>query len=223
MQMRSCYLCFGNSFSGPIPKSIADVYRLFLLDLSKNKFSGKTIPVFDPDGFLSYIDLSSNELSGDIPVSFCRETKTLKLGGNKFSGNLPRNLTFMNQLQHLDLHDNSITGKLPEFLSQISTLQVLNLRNNSLHGSIPYNSFSSKSSLKILHLSNNNLVGGIPSELGNLKGMIEIPPTSSIATDRITSLSELWESIVHSEMPSHIKVNWKKVFQDLSGHSFGIY
>ncbi|XP_017225214.1 receptor-like protein 46 [Daucus carota subsp. sativus] len=99
-----------NSFSGVIPRSIADIPQLMLLDLSRNKLSGNTFPDFDPaDCSLFYVDLSSNELSGDIPVSFCGGTSILALGGYKFSGMLPRNLTNMIMLEYLDLHDNNIT------------------------------------------------------------------------------------------------------------------
>ncbi|KAK1361928.1 Lrr receptor-like serinethreonine-protein kinase erecta [Heracleum sosnowskyi] len=160
-----------NNLSGAIPKSVADIPRLELLDLSKNRFSGNILPVFDPNGSLAYVDFSSNELSGDIPASFCTRISFLALGGNKFSGKLPRDLTNMYGLVYLDLHDNNITGNFPEFLSEMPNLQVLSVRNNSLHGSLPPKLFFNQSLLQILDISSNNLVGRIPSELGNLKGM----------------------------------------------------
>ncbi|KAL1803308.1 hypothetical protein ACET3Z_031955 [Daucus carota] len=89
-----------NNLSGAIPKSIADIPELVLLDLSRNKFSGNTFPVFDPNGSLYYGDFSSNELPGEIPVSFCKDTGILALGENKFSGRLPGGLTNMNELEY---------------------------------------------------------------------------------------------------------------------------
>ncbi|KAK4854727.1 hypothetical protein QYF36_000565 [Acer negundo] len=134
----------GKDFSGKIPKSITKIYRLLLLDLARNRFSGKP-PNFDPEALLAFIDLSYNE----------------------FSGNLPRNLTNLSKPEQVDLHDNGITCDFPRFLSQISTLQVLNLRNNSLQGSMP-DEIANLRNLGILNASCNNLTRKIPAKFGNL-------------------------------------------------------
>nr|XP_017225202.1 PREDICTED: LRR receptor-like serine/threonine-protein kinase GSO2 [Daucus carota subsp. sativus] len=220
------------NFSGAIPKSIADIPKLVLLDLSRNKFSGNTFPVFDPNGSLYYGDFSSNELSGEIPVSFCKDTGILALGENKFSGRLPRGLTNMNELEYLDLHDNNITGNLPEFLSQLSSLEVLSVRNNSLHGSLPSKLFSNESSLQILDLSSNNLVGSIPSELGNLKvmsgGYIDFIARQYIKNEMElnwveNTIAPISGMFTFTMEINGLMVNWKKAIQGLSGNKRHIY
>ena len=65
-----------------------------------------------------FIDFSSNEFSGEIPTKFYQDIEILALGENTFTGNLPRNLTYMSHLKHLDIHDNKITGELPELLAK---------------------------------------------------------------------------------------------------------
>ncbi|KAK1361930.1 LRR receptor-like serine/threonine-protein kinase GSO1 [Heracleum sosnowskyi] len=224
-------LLSGNNFSGAIPKSIGDIPLLMLLDLSRNRFSGNTFPVFDPDCSLFYVDLSSNEFTGDIPVSFCTETGILALGENQFSGNLPRNLTNLENLEYLDLHDNNISGDFPEFISQMSSLQVLSLRNNSLHGSLSSNSFSNQSSLRIVDLSSNNLVGSIPSELKNLKGMTG-SGASYLISRGIDNIEVNWieakislfrRRVTFTIEMNDLTVNWKNALRGLSSHSRHIY
>ncbi|KAJ8534545.1 hypothetical protein K7X08_016273 [Anisodus acutangulus] len=190
-----------NSFSGKIPSSITNIYRLLLLDLSKNRLSG-TIPVFDPTSFLAYVDLSLNDFSGEVPLTFSQETRILALRGNNFTGSLARNLTNFYMLEHLDLHDNRITGELPNFISELSTLRSLNLRNNSLQGPVP-SSISNLSNLQILDLSHNNFTGSIPAEVGNLVGMIETPSTFSSISFIFTFSIEYTDLIV----------NWKRSVQ----------
>ncbi|OIT05229.1 lrr receptor-like serinethreonine-protein kinase erecta [Nicotiana attenuata] len=201
-----------NSFSGKIPSSITNIYRLLLLDLSKNRLSG-TIPFFDPTSFVAYVDLSFNDLSGDVPLTFSQETRILALGGNNFSGSLNRNLTNFYMLEHLDLHDNRLTGEFPDFISEMSTLRSLNLRNNFLQGSVPC-SISNLSNLQILDLSHNSFTGSIPSEVGNLVGMIETPSTFSSISFVFTFSIEYTDLIV----------NWKRSVQGLSSSaSIDIY
>ena len=178
-----------------------------------------------------YVDLSSNKLSGDVPSSFGISMIVLALGKNKFSGNLPRNLTNMKYLEHLDIHDNNITANFPEFFSQMSVLQVLILRNNSLHGSLQSNSFSNQSELRILDLSNNNLVGSIPLDLGNVVSMIGIFDRYyiSIRTNGIqvnwieASITLITGMFTFKIEINELTVNWKNAIQGLSSHSRHIY
>ena len=215
----------GNNFSGPIPQSIAEIPHLLLLDLSKNRFSGNTFPVFDPKGWLTYVDLSSNEFSGEVPMTFSQATRVLALGGNKFSGGLPWNMTRLSNLERLELQDNNISGELPKFLCQISTLRVLSLRNNSLQGLIP-ETILNFSNLRILDISSNNLIGEIPTGFGNLVGMIEVPnPLSSMFyTVSLILSNPSWSYEVDFSLGFRdLIVNWKKSRQGLSSQSLNIY
>ncbi|KAJ9556131.1 LOW QUALITY PROTEIN: hypothetical protein OSB04_010745 [Centaurea solstitialis] len=205
------FILSGNKFSGQIPMFIKNIHQLWFLDFTGNKFSGE-VPDFGENPLLAYINLSNNELSGESPTTFSTGTQMISLGGNKFSGDLSRNLTNLVNLKHLDLHDNNITGSFEDILARIpGGLQVLNLRNNSVEGFIP-RTISNLTSLRILDLSGNNLTGSIPPELGSLERMIEIPDLAS----SINSLN------LFIEFPALI-LNWKSSFQGLSIHNLDAY
>ncbi|KAE8684152.1 putative H/ACA ribonucleoprotein complex subunit 1-like protein 1-like [Hibiscus syriacus] len=186
--------------------------KLLLLDLSNNSFSGSEFPAFGPNSLIAYVDISSNNFSGKVPVDFGLFTSMLSLSQNGFSGPLPENFSNLTMLEHLDLHDNNISGEFPAFFSQLSSLQVLNLRNNSIDGLIS-NDLSSLSSLRILDLSNNNLNGEIPQSLGNLTGMIDTPDVPVALSDFFNFPVEIHDLIV----------NWKKSKQGLSIRNRDIY
>ena len=215
-----------NNFSGPVPQSLKNCPYLQLLDLSRNQFSGP-FPAFylGLQLPLAYIDFSSNNFLGEVPTAFPEETRFLALGGNKFSGGLPFNLTNLSKLQRLELQDNNLTGELPDFLSQISTLQVLNLRNNNFQGSIPKSIFNLKN-LRILDVSNNNLTGEIPEEFHNLTGMIEPPnsPSSILDTISISETSRWSDQEVQVSLEfNDLIVSWKNSKQGISTNKLNIY
>ena len=214
-----------NNFSGPIPQSLIHCLHLQLLDLSRNRFSG-SFPVFDPQVGIAYIDFSYNDFSGEVPTGFPEETKFLALGGNKFSGGLPFNLTNLSKLERLELQDSNLTGELPNFLSQISTLQILNLRNNSFRGSIPQSIFNQLSSLRILDISSNNLTGEITEEFHNLVGMI-VPPNapSSLIENIALGFTKTWayQTVQVSLDFEDLVVNWKNSKQGISSDILNIY
>ncbi|KAI3706303.1 hypothetical protein L6452_23940 [Arctium lappa] len=203
-----------NKISGQIPMSFSNLQSLVFLDLSRNRFSGDKFPNLS-DSSLLYLDLSYNNLSGKILMTLSRGIENLFLGGNKFSGDLPWNLTTLVNLKHLDLHNNEIRGNFQDILPHIRTLEVLNLRNNSIDGFIP-KTISNLKFLRILDLSGNNIRGCIPQELANLASMIETPHMS-------TSNSDLgyYESVYYTEL--EIIVNWKYYLRGLSGRSLSLY
>ncbi|THG14232.1 hypothetical protein TEA_009215 [Camellia sinensis var. sinensis] len=106
-----------NSFSGPIPPSIGNLFNLYWLDLSVNKLSG-TIPV-SPG-----LDMLVN-------------TKHFHCGSNQLSGEIPSQLFKSNMsLIHVLFNNNALSGKIPSMLGLVQTLEILignvHLDRNSL-------------------------------------------------------------------------------------------
>ncbi|XP_057836388.2 receptor-like protein 7 [Cryptomeria japonica] len=88
---------------------------------------------------LTSIDLSSNQLNGDVPLDFgkLKGLMFLNLSMNNLSGIIPHSLGDMSRLESLDLSSNKLSGNIPSELQSLSSLAYLNLSNNNLSGSIP--------------------------------------------------------------------------------------
>ncbi|MFQ6665788.1 hypothetical protein Gotur_032399, partial [Gossypium turneri] len=161
----------GNKFSGVIPSSLQNCAKLKFLDLSDNELSGE-IPMwigqklsslvflslqgnqyvdealltwkgtkqsYPQLGLLLAIDLSCNKLTGEVPeeLSSLQELVVLNLSRNHFNGKILQKIGHIRQLDVLDLSRNKFSGNIPTSLSQLTFLSNLNLSYNDLSGKIP--------------------------------------------------------------------------------------
>lgn len=85
------------------------------------------------------IDLSRNNLSGDIPVELTNLTglMILNLSINHITGQIPESISRLRQLASLDLSSNELSGPIPRTMESLSSLGYLNLSKNNLSGKIP--------------------------------------------------------------------------------------
>ncbi|PPD94097.1 hypothetical protein GOBAR_DD08870 [Gossypium barbadense] len=90
-------------------------------------------------GLLLAIDLSCNKLTGEIPeeVSSLQELVVLNLSRNLFNGKILQKIGHIRQLEVLDLSRNKFSGNIPTSLSELTFLSNLNLSYNDLSGRIP--------------------------------------------------------------------------------------
>ncbi|XP_031126946.1 receptor-like protein EIX2 [Ipomoea triloba] len=88
---------------------------------------------------LKSIDLSSNQLIGDIPEQFSslNGLLSLNLSNNHLIGKIFPTIYQMENLEVLDLSKNQLFGAIPIGLASLNYLAVLDLSNNSLSGKIP--------------------------------------------------------------------------------------
>ncbi|KAH0897829.1 LOW QUALITY PROTEIN: hypothetical protein HID58_047397 [Brassica napus] len=99
------------------------------------------------------MDLSKNELSGEIPVELgaLMELQALNLSHNKLSGVIPESFQGLKNVESLDLSSNWLQGRIPPQLAELSSLAVFNVSFNNLSGVIPqgrqFNTFDSQSFL----------------------------------------------------------------------------
>jgi len=87
-----------------------------------------------PEMRLKGIDLSSNNLTGEIPkkIGYLVGLVSFNLSRNNLSGEIPSEIGNLVSLDFLDLSRNHFLGKIPSTLSNIDRLEVLDLSNNSL-------------------------------------------------------------------------------------------
>jgi Leucine-rich repeat (LRR) protein len=95
------------------------------------------------------------------------------LGGNNFSGSIPRELGGLDNLDVLWLPANNLSGPIPPELGNLSNLRFLDLSFNNLDGPIPPE-LGDLGSLRWLLASNNNLSGPIPATLSSLDDLINL-------------------------------------------------
>jgi Leucine-rich repeat (LRR) protein len=88
------------------------------------------------------LDLSMNQLSGEIPASLgsLNALKALNISHNNLDGRVPASLGDLENLESLDLSFNNISGSIPQSLAKLQQLTILDVSNNKLTGKIPVGS-----------------------------------------------------------------------------------
>ncbi|CAL9077480.1 unnamed protein product [Musa acuminata var. zebrina] len=178
----------GNQISGHVP-NLLYLKKLFRLDLSSNYFEGP-LPYFPPGlealdlsnnsfsgiisldiimnmPYLTYLSLSKNNLSDQIPFSVCQLQAlwVLDLSKNMLSGEIPNCWNNSSRIKVIDFSSNNISGVIPKSICSIASLQSLHLNNNSLFEELPL-SLKDCTKLVILDAGHNDLKGEIPTWIG---------------------------------------------------------
>ncbi|KAK9221116.1 hypothetical protein WN944_009541 [Citrus x changshan-huyou] len=152
-----------NQIRGRIPSWMWDigVYTLYYLDLSRNFLTS-----IDhlPWKNLQYLTLDSNLLQGSLP-DLPTHMVQLSISNNNLTGEIPSSFCNLNSIQSFDVSNNSLSGQIPQCLGN-STLETLDLRMNNFRGSIPQ-TYTKGCNLTSLQLSGNHLEGPLPPSLIN--------------------------------------------------------
>ena len=152
----------GNLLSDTLPMSLGGMWSLKFLDLHDNNFTGP-MPALPQTKFLRYLDLSSNRISGSVPLETFKnpEMVSLNLSRNLLTGEFPLGLNWLWKIRIVDLSENQFEGGIPN-LSSLGQLRVLFVHSNGLNGSFPYN-VTRLPYLSALSIANNMLTGSLPS------------------------------------------------------------
>ncbi|XP_071702705.1 receptor-like protein EIX2 [Rutidosis leptorrhynchoides] len=173
-----------NMFTGSIA-SLCNLTKLDIVDLSNNKLSGKLPNCWKEIYRIYVLNLEFNQFTGTIPDSMGALVYTgmMSLRGNRLTGELPLSLKNCTSLQLLDLGENQLSGTIPAWVGEsLSMLIVLSLSSNRFNGNVP-TSLCKLKNMQILDLSVNNFSGAIPNCLNNVSAMAlkeKISPDASI-------------------------------------------
>ncbi|KAE9619950.1 putative non-specific serine/threonine protein kinase [Lupinus albus] len=162
-----------NMFSGSISSFCGTSYQnLSYLDLSSNSLSGRLLDCWGQFQKLQVLNLATNNFFGRIPYSLgtLQFIETIHLNNNNFSGEFPP-LAQCSNLKLIDFGDNNIEGTIPTWVGKnLHQMIVLRLRSNKFQGSIP-ESLCNLSHVQVLDLSNNNITGNIPQCLDHISAL----------------------------------------------------
>ncbi|XP_059652362.1 receptor-like protein 14 isoform X2 [Cornus florida] len=89
--------------------------------------------------YMSGLDLSCNNLTGEIPHELGElvEIRALNLSHNQLKGSIPRTFSSLTQIESLDLSYNKLSGVIPTELIVLNFLEVFSVAHNNLSGRTP--------------------------------------------------------------------------------------
>ncbi|KAL5746705.1 hypothetical protein ACOSQ2_024002 [Xanthoceras sorbifolium] len=89
--------------------------------------------------YMTGIDLSSNELTGDVPSEFgyLQQIHAVNLSHNSLSGSIPESISNLTNVESLDISHNKLSGRIPPQLTQLSNIGTFNVSFNNLSGPVP--------------------------------------------------------------------------------------
>ncbi|XP_058183091.1 receptor-like protein 49 [Rhododendron vialii] len=181
----------GVNISFGSPDSLLNLTSLTALDLSSTELSGNL-----PDGVFHFPNLQKLVLCDNLNLDINLPKSTWGSGGSlwvldlsetKLFGELPDSIGHLKSLKSLDLSWTSLSGELPDSIGYLKSLKSLDLSSTSLSGELP-DSIGYLNSLKSLYLSRTSLSGKLPDSIGFLKSLNYL----------ILSRCKLWGSIPKS-------------------------
>ena len=161
-----------NIIKGSLPSNMNEIEFLEHILLSGNMLNGCLDEnIFNNLAYLSKIDLSFNQFTGELPNHFdtCENLVSFNVSGNQFVGSIPSTLGNHKKLKELIAYSNNLGGPLLPIFTSENVLEIINLSNNKFTGSIEC--FCSCSHLTRLQISNNNLDLPLPMKVNNMKSL----------------------------------------------------
>lgn len=158
----------GNRLSGGVAANFTAMCAadLAVLNVSTNALTGNITGMFDGCARLEYVDLSSNNFTGELWPGVAR-FRQFSAAENNLTGSVPP-ATFPDgcRLESLDLSANYLTGSFPDSIAKCANLTYLSLWGNGFNGFIP-SGIGKLAAIETLILGNNSFDRRIPPALTN--------------------------------------------------------
>ncbi|KAL0299742.1 UNVERIFIED_CONTAM: Leucine-rich repeat receptor-like serine/threonine-protein kinase BAM2 [Sesamum radiatum] len=129
-----------NELSGGIPVEVVSSLTLKIIRLQDNKLTGVIPNSFSNSQSLHELQLGNNMLEGTIPCSLSKVehfSSLLNLSMNQLSGEIPKCLGNLDKLEILDISSNNFSGEIPSETNNMASLSFVNISFNHLRGQIP--------------------------------------------------------------------------------------
>ncbi|XVE68408.1 hypothetical protein DITRI_Ditri09bG0066200 [Diplodiscus trichospermus] len=131
---------------------------------------------------LTLLSLAANQLSDRLPpeLGFAfPKLESFYIGGNKFTGMIPRSISNISSLQEFDIFDNYFFGPVPNNLGNLKNLQRLTADYNHLGsgktGDLDFlSSLRNCSQLQQLVMHVNRFGGVLPNSITNLSTQLQV-------------------------------------------------
>ncbi|KAG0529027.1 hypothetical protein BDA96_05G063000 [Sorghum bicolor] len=132
---------FGMGETYPVTGDYDDPYSamIFFTETISVLTKGQQLEFSQQIKYMVNIDLSCNNLSGEIPqgITALVALRSLNLSWNHLSMRIPNNIGGLRALESLDLSHNELSGEIPSSISALTSLSSLNLSYNNLSGRVP--------------------------------------------------------------------------------------
>ncbi|CAN6359685.1 unnamed protein product [Urochloa humidicola] len=150
-----------NQFIGPIPDEIGDISTLQVLRLDRNGFAGNVPPNISNLVNLNELNLASNQLTGSLPdLSSMTKLNVVDLSNNSFTASVaPAWFTTLTSLTSVSIASGKLTGEVPKGLFTLPQLQQVVLSNNAFNGTLEISGSINKQ-LQAINLMNNQIIAG---------------------------------------------------------------
>ncbi|KAK3127600.1 hypothetical protein QOZ80_7AG0575560 [Eleusine coracana subsp. coracana] len=180
----------GNRLEGDVSVNFPEICAdLAVLNVSTNRLTGNITGLFDGCHKLEYVDLSSNNFTGELWPGVARfrefsgaenkltgsvppdmfpdgcKLESLDLSSNRFVGNFPGSIAKCGNLTYLSLWGNSFTGMIPAGIGELAAIETLILGKNQFNREIPPD-LTNCSRLQFLDVSTNSFGGDVQEIFG---------------------------------------------------------